>query len=167
MGLFKKNYVKIYFKKTAEMMDYLKRRGLVKNIEIERELYAFNYVIASIILLRLDKEKEAKKISNELYDKFPWIVTGFTQRMDFYSQFLNGKEPRAEYIPEESRDFSNAYVRLQFAFEDILMSPNLIDDYDNAPLLILPGMELINFTITMDHFHNLIVDLIKSLGYKE
>lgn len=150
-------------------MEFLKYNGLNQDPRIERELYAFTFVIASIIFSNPHKKRDElnDKIIRELYQRFTWFNSEqFNKRVDFYLQFIiNEKRPRAEHIPIDLIDFSNAYVRVHYAFEDILANPALIDDYDNSPKSNLNGLELVRFLNKTEYLHNLICDLMHALDY--
>lgn len=57
------------------------------------------------------------------------------RRMDFYGEFIRGKQPRCDFCFGNG-NVDNGLLRVIMALGDIVYNPNLIDDYDNAPVLI-------------------------------
>ncbi len=169
MGLFKKDYVKVYLKKTGEIMDFIRYNGLNKDPRIERELYAFTFLLADIIFEHDHKNRYelTAQIKRKLNYRFAWFnLDEFDKRVDFYTQFINGKIPRAFNVPLDLLDVSNAVTRVVHAFEDMLYSPNLIDDYDNSPVFSCQGLELVRFLDKMAYLSDLLGGFVTEMDVK-
>lgn len=163
--MIRKNFVKIYFKKTDTIMRFIKRNKLNQDPRIEREVYAFTFANVDYVFARTGRNVSELnvQIKRKLKRRFGWYdLEQFDKRVDFYMQFMNGKKPRAEYIPIKS-DFSDHASRVFGAFSDILYNSSLIDDYDNASIF---GIDMFSSSIYFEKTRQilqLLVDLILAL----
>lgn len=73
------------------------------------------------------------------------------KRMEFYAEFIREKQPRCDFNPFIDNKSENGLLRAVFALGDIVYNPKLIDDYDNAAVLITSFSDTERFTeITMN-----------------
>lgn len=79
------------------------------------------------------------RLPPEQHDKF-WT------RMHFYIDVVTDQiDLRAEWAVSEKIDFSNPFLRLYFAFGDILSNPGCAIDYKNAPVLMNDVIDMREF----------------------
>jgi hypothetical protein len=70
------------------------------------------------------------------------------KRMDFYGEFIRGKQPRCDYCPGNG-SVDNGVLRVIMALGDIVYNPDLINDYDNATVLVGDIFSSVAFTEVM------------------
>lgn len=123
--------------------------------------------IASVLLLVVDlsvykNNKNRQAVADLLYPEAVKL-TGKSQnyllsRVSFYSQFIRGKQPRADYCFGNG-NIDDPLLRVVVALGDTVFNSDLIDDYDNAPVL-LTGID-----VNMKYFNVMRNDVSREIAF--
>lgn len=104
------------------------------------ELYPYLYALFAYML-----GTNSSLSKDTLTPTVTWIINRlppeqhdkFWSRMNFYIDVVSDRvDIRAEWAVSEKIDFSNPFLRIYFAFGDILSNPACAIDYKNAPVLM-------------------------------
>lgn len=88
----------------------------------------------------LNKYKERKSMANIMIPfatKLADTDTDYLQkRMDFYGEFIRGKQPRCDFCFGDGKNTDNPLLRVIMALGDVMYNTDLINNYDSGAVLI-------------------------------
>lgn len=109
----------------------------IKDEKCYAEIASVLFLVVDLAVFQNNKNRQA--VADLLYPEATKL-TGKSHnylfsRVEFYSQFIRGKQPRADYC------FGNGIIddpllRVIVALGDTVFNSALIDDYDNAPIFL-------------------------------
>lgn len=136
------SFVGINFEKEYdELLNYMQLSGIRVDKEIQTELAAYLFVIVDIAVFHSDNRLIINSvIKQKIQEKIPsLVISELESKIDFYSEFIRGKKPRAELLTlcddsVRQKCNINPLTRITMAFADRVLNPACIVDYDNAPM---------------------------------
>lgn len=148
--------------------------GEISMEKFQREIVPLMYVISDIAVINSGYGKYGREKNSNLFkawykNKLVNYPTEdmFNERVNFYAEFVRGRQPRYEWMFFEKPDWKeNGILRCCVAFGDLLWNPNCINDYDNAPVLIRNITDAPEFVIGMKNLISVIAEFYYNL-YKK
>lgn len=145
--------------------------------ELQVEIVPFMYVIADIATINANKDRNfTSNIFKKWYRKSLIISNQiddiFNERVNFYAEFVRGKQPRYEWLFFEKPQIEeNGIFRCCAAFGDIIFNPECLENYDNAPVIIngidnnlIFAKQMNSFIGTVAEFYNTLYKKICSIS---
>ncbi len=116
---------------------------------VEFELFSIMYIVADFALCSQKKYDERLKFSENFtavylkYFNHPTARQDFDESNDFYAQFLNGKEARSDFFPQDQP--CTGLRGALHAFGDVLWHPGIKANYDNSGVFFHDFFEAAEF----------------------
>ena len=104
---------------------------------LQSELLPFAFLLFDSALYAAGKNRYAYQEQMSKFLSSQKMAPDFDSRINFYAQFMNGKEANMFYWLSDRNDMKgNPLVQVTGAFCDMLYDTSMKDNYDSAPLMI-------------------------------
>lgn len=142
-------------------------------VEFFKEIIPLMYVISDIAVITAKEDREFVSTVFKVWYQYSIDERTsinqevFTERVNFYAEFVRGKEPRYDWLFNEKPDWAdNGILRCCAAFGDIIFNHNCVDNYDKAPIQIRDFFQAQEFVLIMQEFIAVVADFYDELYEK-